>query len=92
MNKLVWRVIGEFFKRIAVTRSGIINDGDTTIIYEQLTFYLGKYKLTLVAEEVVEDLNEQINMALQQENYELADELTKRLEELKAKRDGKNRT
>jgi len=87
MNNIFWRAIGEIFRKFAAIRNGMYENAGMIIRYEEMHFIAGKFKITIIAEEVIEDLQSAIKKAIEDENYELADQLTKRLNNIKNQND-----
>lgn len=86
-NNLLWRAVAELFKKFYATQQGVYEKDGETVSYERTEIIAGKFRITIIAEEIVENLQELIDRAIENENYELADELTKKLNNLRKKKD-----
>ena len=82
-NNLIWRAVAEIFRQFTTSQQGVYEHEGRTVSFEKTIFHAGKFRLIIIAEEIIEDLQILIDQALENENYELAEELRKKLEQQK---------
>lgn len=80
-NVVFLRAFNAFLKDIKPDQTGVYTEDGKTISWDKIIIHLDKYRITILSEEIVENLNKLIQEAIDNEDYETANELTKRLKE-----------